>query len=258
MPSALVITAYLAAVSSSGESVISSLDLKGSFRTRSHWVFTATQGAEIEDPFIDGGKLPGPVTFCVSRDDGHSCDPSVTSRFAGTEPGDDYGLPHFVRTARIETLPGKSSRPVLLLSTATIYSGDGNQGIRTEILLYDPTKDRFSVAYDKVTGSNNNQEVRYMTSGPLKGDVISAEPTEDKPYGYWMTVNRLGEGGSYHQIMRYRSATHYGDGNPLAVIDSEMPNIQRRLGVWRVGQPVPLPASGCAKPHLVKTVLWCR
>ncbi len=27
----------------------------------------------------------------------------------------------------------------------------------------------------------------------------------------------------YHQIMRYRSATRYGDGNPLAVIDCECP-----------------------------------
>jgi hypothetical protein len=256
MPAALVIAAYLAAATPAGQTVISSIDLSGPFHTRSHWTFSATQGAEIKDPFIDGSKLPGPVTFCVSRDGGRNCDSSVTSRFAGTKPDDDYGVPHFVRTARVEHLPGKPSRPVLLLSTATIYSGDGNQGIRTELLLYDRARDRFSIAYDRVTGSNNNQEVRFMTSGPLKGDVISAVPTDDKPYGYWVDVSRL-DGGAYRQILRFRSATHYGDGNPLAVIDAEMPNIEKRLGLWRAGQPLPQPAKGCARPHLVKTALWC-
>ncbi len=37
----------------------------------------------------------------------------------------------------------------------------------------------------------------------------------------------------YHQIMRYRGATRYGDGNPLAVIDSEMPGLWHRLGLMR-------------------------
>ena len=31
------------------------------------------------------------------------------------------------------------------------------------------------------------------------------------------------------------------DGNPPAVIDSEMPNIEERLGLWRPGQRLPTP-----------------
>jgi hypothetical protein len=72
-----------------------------------------------------------------------------------------------------------------------------------------------------------------------------------------VVVSRL-DGSAYRQILRFRSATHYGDGNPLAVIDAEMPNIEKRLGLWHAGQPLPLPAKGCAKPHLVKSVLWCE
>jgi hypothetical protein len=96
-----------------------------------------------------------------------------------------------------------------------------------------------------------------MAFGPLRGDVISVDPTNDPPFGYWVTVHRLTPDYRYKQVLRYRSATIYGDNNPLAVIDSEMPNIQRRLGLWHPGEPLPLPKSGCAKPRLVKTELWC-
>lgn len=58
-------------------------------------------------------------------------------------------------------------------------------------------------------------------------------------------------------VLRYRSATGYQDGNPLGVIDSDLPNIQRRLGLWRAGQPLPVPAQGCATPRLVTMELWC-
>jgi hypothetical protein len=59
-------------------------------------------------------------------------------------------------------------------------------------------------------------------------------------------------------VLRYRSATHYGDGNRLAVIDSEMPNIQKKLGLWKPGQKLPLPQAGCQRPRLVRTELWCN
>jgi hypothetical protein len=65
-------------------------------------------------------------------------------------------------------------------------------------------------------------------------------------------------GGGFKEVLRYRSATQYGDGNPLAVIDSEMPNMAQRLGLWKPGAPMPLPARACPKPHLVRMALWCE
>lgn len=96
-----------------------------------------------------------------------------------------------------------------------------------------------------------------MADGPLKGAVIAAEPTSNAPYGYWITVHRLTADYNYAQTLRYRSGVRYGDGNALKVIDSEMPEIERRLGLWRPGEPMPTP-PGCAKPHLVQKALWCN
>ncbi len=77
-----------------------------------------------------------------------------------------------------------------------------------------------------------------------------------------MTVDQAGEAGVYRPVLRYRSATIYGDGNPLAVIDSEMPGIEQRLGVWRPGRPVPTPKTGrggktCLRPALKRGELRC-
>jgi hypothetical protein len=93
--------------------------------------------------------------------------------------------------------------------------------------------------------------------------VISAEPQESRPYGYWIVVNTFSPPQSYTQALRYRSATLYADGNPLAVIDSEMPTIQKRLGLWKVGDPLPIPSSAkdgkpCLKPTLKHSELWCE
>jgi hypothetical protein len=92
--------------------------------------------------------------------------------------------------------------------------------------------------------------------------VITAEPQDHLPYGYWIVVESLTRAGAYRQVLRYRSATLYNDSNPLAVIDSEMPNIERRLGLWKPGQPIPRPSLGgnrklCLKPTLRHTELWC-
>ncbi len=93
------------------------------------------------------------------------------------------------------------------------------------------------------TGTNNNQEIRFVTEGPLNGSVITAEPQDHLPYGYWIVVKRLTPADAYRQVLRYRSATLYNDGNPLAVIDSEMPNIEERLGLWHPGQRLPTPVQ---------------
>lgn len=114
----------------------------------------------------------------------------------------------------------------------------------------------FVSVFGDTVGHNNNEEIRYVAEGPLKGAVIVAEPKQEAPFGYWITVHRLTPAFTYRQVLRFRGATQYGDGNPLEVIDSDMPNIQRRLGLWRPGKPLPTPKR-CAHPRLVKGALWC-
>jgi hypothetical protein len=180
------------------------------------------------------------------------CDPTII-----TMPRPDWEA-HYLDTAKLVYPRGREGAPLLLLQTSSMHAGNGNQSVFTRLLAYRRVIDRFVPVFQHETGRNNNEEVRFIEASPLRGDIISVEPTQDKPFGYWLVVNRLGADDRYRQVLRYRSATHYGDGNPLAVIDSEMPNIQRRLGLWRSGAPLPLPARKCPKPHLVHTVLWCE
>lgn len=140
---------------------------------------------------------------------------------------------------------------------ASFHAGNGSQNRTALILAYRSSARRFEQIFKEQGGGNNNQETRYIAAGPLKGAMITVFATHNAPYGYWVTVHRLTSDYRYQQVLRYRSATLYGDGNSLAVIDSEMPNILRRLGLWRAGQPLPLPEAPCPRPHLMKTELWC-
>lgn len=228
------------------------LDLSQPFATRTPWRLIATQGPEVESPASLDDKEPGAIALCISNDGGRSCRPNFVRK--PRYPDDIFVEPHYLNMAEI--VHPKPGRALLLLQTASFHSGNGDQLVLTRLLAYDRARDAFSVVFEKDTSRNNNQEVRYVGTGPLKGAVIVAEPTQNAPFGYWITVSKPGL-DRYAQALRYRSATRYGDGNPLAVIDSEMVEIQRRLGLWRKGLPLPLPAGPCARPHLVNTVLWC-
>ena len=140
-------------------------------------------------------------------------------------------------------------------------SGDGDCAIATALYLYDKGTDRFIRVFLNRTGRNNNQATRFVESGPLQGDVIVDNPTENAPYTYWIEVYRAGNSGQYGQILRYRGRTGYADGNPLAVADSEMPEILHRLGLWHPGDPLPAPAhlpQGCRHLFMRHGEEWCK
>ena len=234
--------------------VIANIDLSKPFATRSAWRLVATQDPPTADILSQDEDAPGPVHLCLRKAAQTSC----ATRLDPTPPGrDELWVPHFLEVAKVVSPRGRSSAPLVLLQTASVHSGDGDQVVYRQILAYRRDSDRFEQIYSHYTGRNRNEDVRLLTSGPLAGAVISAEPTENAPFGFWMTVSALTPAYTYRQVLRYRSATHYGDGNPLAVIDSEMPNIEMRLGLWRPGSPLPLPASACPKPRLVHMELWC-
>lgn len=232
--------------------VLSDIDLSKPFATRSPWRLVVTQGPEVPDSYaLDTSMIPGEITLCVRKAPMGPCDPGII-----TMPRRDWEA-HYLNAAKLVYPRGASAPPLMLVQTASMHAGNGNQSVFTRLLGYRRQIDRFIPVYQHETGRNNNEEVRFIDAGPIRGSVISAEPTDDKPFGYWVTVNQLGSSDLYRPVLRYRSATHYGDGNPLAVIDSEMPNILRRLRLWRPGKRLPTPAKGCAKPHLVNTALWC-
>jgi hypothetical protein len=236
--------------------VLSALDLSRPFATRSAWRFSASQEPPIDDPTgLSGDTAPGEVHLCLHKEAAGPCDPHLEDALRSGSKDDLFSKPHYLN--KVQVVHGASGRALLLVQTASLHSGDGDQLVLTQALVYQRSSDRFVRVYDHSTGNNNNQEVRYIETGALKSDIISAEPTSKAPFGFWVSVNTLTSGSSYRQVLRYRSATKYGDGNPLSVIDSEMPNIEQRLGFWRPGSPLPLPAGRCPKPHLIRMELWC-
>jgi hypothetical protein len=242
--------AMLAGVAAAAPTRIATVDLGKTFATRTPWTFTADQGPSVEG--ILGDPEPGVVTICL-RGGAATCDPVLATELRpGEMQGDLFDQPHFLTDARVV-----GTQPLLWVQTASVHSGDGDQVVLTQVLAYQRASDRFTRVFRFVTGRNNNQDVRYITAGPLAGAIVSAAPTDNAPYGFWVIVNKPGKTGVYAQALRFRSATHYGDGNPLGVIDSEMTNIESRLGLWKPGAPPVLPAKGCAQPRLVKMELWC-
>jgi hypothetical protein len=246
-----------AAAAPAPQKVIARIDLSKPFDLPPGASFTATQGAAVPDAYGDAEQEAGLVHLCVQTAQSAPCAPDLDHLLITPGDKDPTAGAHYLEVAEVVHPRGINAAPLLHIQVASIHAGNGSQGRAAVMLAYRLPDHRFEPIVTKVVGGNRNQEIRYIASGPLRDNVITVEPTDDPPFGYWVTVNGLTRDYRYKQVLRYRSATHYGDGNSLAVIESEMPNILRRLRLWRPGQPLPLPKSACARPRLVKTELWC-
>ena len=237
------------------------LDLQKPFNTRSPWLLIVSEGPPTKD--YGDNDAPGALTLCLHKGPSGAClAKPVTPSLRPATPDDPAAWePHYLRTAKVVYPDGQSAAPLLLLVTGSLHAANGDQIVYTELLAYDSNSDAFARVYENRTGQNNNQETRFITDGPLRGSVISAEPQQRAPYGYWIAVSKQSGGGSYRQVLRFVSATRYGDGNPLAVIDAEMPTIRQRLGLWKPGQPLPTPTDRdkpCTRATLKRSALWCE
>jgi hypothetical protein len=150
-----------------------------------------------------------------------------------------------------------------MIVTGSLNAGDGDQIVAAQLVKYDAAHDAFHRVFAQSAGRNNNQDIRFVERGPLTSSVIIVEPQQKRPYGYWIVVQRPSSAGVYRPVLRYGSSTLYNDGNPLPVIDSEMPNILARLGMWKAGQPLPMPQPidgkvDCPKPVLKRGEQWCQ
>jgi hypothetical protein len=156
--------------------------------------------------------------------------------------------------------PGRTL-PLLRIKSCTIGGANGNCGVSTFLFAYDRKADKFRVVFFNMLSRNNNEETRFVETGPLLGGVIAAYPANNAPFTYFLEVYKQNSGSEYSQVLRYRGNTGYGDGNPLAVIDSEMAEILRRLGLWKTGDALPIPPRmprGCTRLVMRKGVEWCE
>jgi hypothetical protein len=246
--------------------VIVHLDLTRPFKTRTPWAFVAVQGPKVKS---DGDEqAPGRIFLCLAHGTQMDCQTPTFPKSASlydaidrgwnTDKPDLYGFdaPHYLN-AEVVNLKGT---PRLVLTTSSVL-GISDYLTTTFVLGYVHASDRFVGQFAGALGHNNNQRIRIVEIGPLAGSIITDDPTPNAPFAYFVTVYQPSREGLYVARLRYRSRTGYNDGNPLSVIDAEMPEILRRLNMWKVGDSLPQPLerpAGCKSLELRHGVEWCR
>jgi len=155
--------------------------------------------------------------------------------------------------------PKSSMNPILVMKAAYIPGGSGVP-VDTVVWGYQAGNGMFRRIFPHSSNLSDNEEARVIAKGPLAGAIVVETPNPHWPYPYDITINRLSSAGGYGAILRYKSITRFADGNRLAVIDAEMPEIERRLNLRKPNDPLPRPlylASHCKTPMLRKGAEWC-
>ncbi len=245
--------------------VITHLDLTQTFQTKSRWSLVVAKQPDEESNVEDGGgNRIGAVSLCFVENDVPDCSEEMfQAKYREEKVSFVSGEPTFHQLFVSDVVfsgPGRTL-PLLRIKSCMNRGANGNCGVSTFLFAYDRKVDRFRVVFFNMTGRNNNEETRFVESGPLLGSVIVADPTSDAPFTYFVEVYKRTSDSEYSRTLRYRGHTGYGDGNPLAVIDSEMPETLRRLGLWKEGDALPVPPrmpQRCTRLVMRKGVEWCE
>lgn len=245
--------------------VITHLDLKQTFQTKSRWSLVVAKQPDEESSVEDGGgNRIGAVSICFVENDEPDCSEEMfLAKYREAKVSFVPGEPTFHELIANDVVFAGSGRtlPLLRIKSCMNRGANGNCGVSTFLFAYDRKSDRFRVVFFNMTGRNNNEETRVVENGPLLGSVIVAYPTSDAPFTYFVEVYKRTSDTEYSLVLRYRGNTHYDDGNPLAVIDSEMPETLRRLGLWKEGDALPIPPrmpQRCTRLVMRKGVEWCE
>ncbi len=241
------------------------LELTQLFQTKSQWSLVIAKQPDEESSFEDGGgRKVGAVSFCFVKNGVPDCSEErflakyreVNVSFVAGEPA----FHELLASGIVFSGPGRRL-PVLQIQVCPYVGANGNCGVSTFLFAYDRNAEKFRVVFFNMTGRNNNEETRFVENGPLLGSVIVAKPTSRAPYVYLVDVYRRVSNRDYVLALQFRSKTRQGDGNPLAVIDSEMPEILRRFGFWKTGDALPVPPSmpeGCKGLVIRQGLVWCE
>ena len=259
------VTMKLASLYGIHSNVVAHLDLTGPFGTASQWTLVIGKQPDNESTALGGAfNKEGAISICFVKNVDPDCsEERLLEKYReqkitfAPEEGPFYTM---FASQVVHSMPGSRS-PLLELKTCSIHGGNGSCGISTFLMAYDRRTDAFRTVFFNFTGSNNNEATRFVEHGPLLGYVIVANPTSDAPFRYFVEVYKRTSAGEYTRALKYRSRTGYGDGNPLPVIDSEMPELRRRLGLWKTGNALPVPPvmpEGCSKLALSNGIEWCE
>ena len=245
--------------------VITHLDLTQTFQTKSRWSLVVAKQPDEESSVEDGGgNRIGAVSLCFVENDEPDCsEETFLAKYREEKVSFVAGEPTFHELIASDVVFSGPARtlPLLRIKSCMNRGANGNCGVSTFLFAYDRKAGRFRVVFFNMTGRNNNEETRFVENGPLLGSVIVASPGYDAPFTYFVEIYKRTSDSDYSRVLRYRGHTGYGDGNPLAVIDSEMPETLRRLGLWKPGDALPVPPhmpGRCTGLVMRKGIEWCE
>jgi hypothetical protein len=178
------------------------LALTEAFKAVSRWELVATKETDLQDEMID----PDPVTICFVRSDVPDCSEKWLFPISDGIADNQGRLFHNFLEARVVYASADRTAPLLLLKSCSWAGVNGNCGIYTFLFAYDHSRDQFHLVFHDIVPHNLNG-TRFVEAGPLLGDIVSATPTSNAPYGYFVIVYRRDTSGHYGQILRYRSKT---------------------------------------------------
>jgi hypothetical protein len=102
----------------------------------------------------------------------------------------------------------------------------------TAIWVYDPQQDRFHLV-----STVESEEVRVFSSGPLNGDLVTADWHREEGESRWSDHRRdislyrysseIGESG-YRKVLEYTTTRKYG-AEDISTIDAELANIEAKI-----------------------------
>ena len=234
------------------------IDLTKTFRTITPWTLTIS----LDDQEDQNENGPG-LRFCFTHEGKRSCPRIIVpdcTVLADKSPCDDDKVPlYFEKLFGVESVQPRYGAPLLVILAGSSGAGGPYQPYGPIVFAY-RRSDKFERIFTDTRSGNTNGETQVIVDGPLAGYIAEDSLTSNWPYAYFINVYAPTANGYYKQVLGYAGRSHEDDGNSLGVIDAEMPEIMKRLGVWRTGQALPVPANNplnCTDYTLKNGLEWC-
>lgn len=210
--------------------VVRRLDLTQAFDTRSAWTLVVTE--------LSGEASTVAVRFVRQADPGA---PGIPNGRRLRKPHNEEHIKLFpgersfysLLESRIVFSQEGDRAPLLLIRACTLRYGNCSCWISTLLYAYDRDSDSFRTVFFGLTASDTKQATRFGESGPLLGRVIVITPAASEQgagFGQVVEVYKRSVVGEYLRVLVYCSRNRCTDADGASVIDSEMPEILRRLG----------------------------
>ncbi len=235
-------------------------NLEKPFHTRGKWLFVVTQG-----PAEDSSDGAG-IQYCFLDVRTAICESALVPNGVALNqkskalqvPIGGSSWPYNEPGPVSIVYPVKQSLEPLLQFKPYEFNGGPGAPLGLLVFAYRKETDRFELIFSGTSHPNVNEETRLIKDGPLAGDIIADYQTARWPYRYKIMVYKLTDSEKYKKILDYMGNSKWDDGNTLAVIDAEMPEIERRLGIWKPGQALPLETTvDCKKLEYRSGMEWC-